>query len=174
MIQLRALTPTQSPACGWDSFLPLLQSQWWPRTKPYPLRLRVPHQRHLPETRSQLRGVLGPHPGRPLRVGRSGHIPNSPDEWVFGVPLGERGDSSSLREPPSPRNSTRVQGPGRATGGFQHGEKLGGAVGAREAHPQANRSGCMPAGTDEWPLVLLSGHLGCCGPSRGQGVGERT
>lgn len=55
-----------------------------PRTKPYPLRLRVPHQRHLPETRSQLRGVLGPHPSRTPRGGRSGYLPNSPDKGSLG------------------------------------------------------------------------------------------
>ena len=86
--------------------------------------------------------------------------------WEKGaIPLA----SGSLPVPKQHQSSRSRTG---ATGGFQHGEKLGGAVGAREAHPQANRSGCMPAGTDEWPLVLLSGHLGCCGPSRGQGVGD--
>ena len=86
--------------------------------------------------------------------------------WRKGQFLQPQGGSQSQKQHQGSRSRTG------ATGDFQHEEKLGGAGGAREAHPQANRSGCVPAGTDEWPLVLLSGHLGCCGPSRGQGVGD--
>ena len=64
--------------------------------------------------------------------------------------LQPQGASQSQKQHQSSRSRTGT------IGGFQCGEKLGGAAGAGEAHPQANRSSCVPAGTDEWPLVLLS------------------